>query len=61
VHSGDQGPAFTYPRFSKQKVIPPSPTRTSPAFRRSRTEPFYAKIKTKQQKDDVRKGKGLLA
>ena len=39
VHSGDHGPAFTYPRFSLQKVIPPSPTRTSPAFRRSKTEP----------------------
>ena len=41
MHSGVHGPALTYPRFSKQKVMPPSPTIISPAFNRSRMVPFY--------------------
>lgn len=45
VHSGVHGPALTYPRFSKQKVMPPSPTIISPAFNRSRMVPFYERSK----------------
>ena len=41
MHSGVHGPALTYPRFSKQKVMPPSPTIISSAFNRSRMVPFY--------------------
>ena len=45
MHSGVHGPALTYPRFSKQKVMPPSPTIISPAFNRSRMVPFYERSK----------------